>query len=247
MESHIKHVSATSIKTYLACKHRWYSIYVKGYKEAPSPSMEIGTKVHSWLENYLNTGLMDMTDPSIYEIASKAIDHLPTPMTRLATEVDLRALPIKDLPLPFLGYIDVISAVDKDCPEIIDHKTCSTFRNIKTMEELKVDIQMSVYGAHVLNKSKADKVRYTHVYVTTKPPLKSMIVTTEVTREVVEARFRDIINIVNNMIAESAKDPTLIEKNFDACWAYGKPCHVKSLCERVGFSSKMDLSFLDEV
>lgn len=225
----LSHVSASSIKLFKSCPRRWYERYILDKKEPTSKAMARGTAVHKQLEDYLLTGAIP--DDSIEgKIAKSGLQHLPEPQGRFKVELSLEQIPLASTPVPFKGFIDLLS--DGDTPEVLDHKTTSNFKYALTSEQLGEDTQLIIYAKHVLAHCDADSIRLTHVCYLTKAPYKSQRTSVLVTRTQVDDRFEAILETVNEMLVASELPVSAIDKNKSHCWAYGKRCPYFDDCQR---------------
>jgi len=145
------HTSATQLEKFRRCKRIIGFEYVEGKKPPPSPKQEFGLDVHSNLEKWLSKGKSpDKTYAG--EVAAQAIKKnlLPTPSSALLVEHKFQ-LPINDT--VFTGFIDCLVPPRFDeNPEVIDHKTTSATKYIKTLEDLKKDPQALGYSAYTALK-----------------------------------------------------------------------------------------------
>lgn len=252
----LSHVSASSIKLFNNCNRRWYDRYVLGRKGETSKAMERGSAVHKQLEDYLQSGeFPDTSDEG--QIAKSGLKYLPPPSEDLHVEITLEDYPIEGTPAPFKGFIDLYvtpEQADDGIPEILDHKTTSNFKYALTAKDLSEDIQMIIYAAHMLHHlPDATHIRLTHVCYLTKPPYQSQHTSTVVSREHVDSRFSEILEIVEKMVAASELPATAMDKNKGYCFAYGKRCPAYDACQRtlnhagVKHMSDKQLSVLDKL
>lgn len=225
----LTHVSATSIKLFKSCPRRWFERYVLDKKEPTSKAMLRGNEVHRQLEDYLLNGVMP-DDSTAGLIAQAGLEHLPPRSTAYEVELSLEHLPIEGTPAPFKGFIDLY--IKQATPEVLDHKTTSNFKYALTADQLAEDTQLIIYAAHALTHSDADEIRLTHVCYLTKPPYTSQRTSTVVSRDHVYKHFNEILTTVEQMVASSEYPATLMQKNKDYCWAYGKKCPYFDECQR---------------
>lgn len=241
-----EHVSASSIKLFESCPRRWHYRYILGRKEGTSPSMELGSAVHAVLEDFLRTGIFQGEGIPLL-IAKSGSALLPDPSCKdLQIEVSLDEYPLEGLPIPFKGFIDclVLPQGDDEIPEVIDHKTTSSFRYAKTAEELTHDTQMLIYAKHILeNMPEKDEVRLTHIAYLAKDPYGEARKTTVVVdRQLVSTRFEDILGTVEQML-ESAQLPyNQQRKNTEYCYSYGKRCPYYNECHITLESTETEMS-----
>lgn len=229
----IRHVSASSIKLYEACPTRWYYRYVIGDKEESTPAMELGTKVHSYLEDYLVTGRMPDLNETAGEIASAGLYLLDRTRDK-QVELALDTLQVPGQLIPFKGFIDCLySKCDlEDFPEILDHKTTSGWRYAKSPDELALDTQLIIYAKHVLAHCDSTKVRLSHIAYLTKPPYEAKKSSIVVTREHVDKVFEKIYTKVEEMLESAKKPAETLPKNDKQCYSYGKRCPYYTQCHQ---------------
>lgn len=241
-----EHVSASSIKLFESCPRRWHYRYILGRKESTSPSMELGSAVHAVLEDFLRTGVFQGEGIPLM-IAKSGSALLPDPSSKdLQIEVSLDEYPLKGLPIPFKGFIDclVLPRGEDEIPEVIDHKTTSSFRYAKTAEELTHDTQMLIYAKHILeNLVEQEEIRLTHIAYLAKDPYgEARKTTVVVSRELVFQRFEKIMKTVEQML-ESAQLPYNQQtKNTEYCYSYGKRCPYYSECHITLESTETEMS-----
>ena len=136
---------------------------------------------------------------------------------------------LDDAPVPVQGYVDVIDARSN---EILDHKTTSSQRYIKTQKELRDNVQMIMYATAYLRRFPQEShVTLTHIYYGTKKRW-SKKVSVKVSREHVEAQWTAIKETITQMIEVSRADhagdaPTC----YEACDNYGG-CPYRGQCFR---------------
>jgi len=229
----IRHVSASSIKLYEACPTRWYYRYVIGDKEESTPAMELGTKVHSYLEDYLVSGTIPDQQEIAGEIAMAGLYLLDRSRDK-QVELALDTLQLPGQPIPFKGFIDCLySSHDlEDFPEILDHKTTSGWRYAKSPDELAFDTQLIIYAKHVLAHCDSAQVRLSHIAYLTKPPYEARKSSIVVTREHVDKVFQTIYTKVEEMLASAKKPVETLPKNNKQCYSYGKRCPYYAQCHQ---------------
>lgn len=224
-----KHVSASQIKTYLDCPRKWYLQKIVGLPSPSSPSTELGKEIHSVIEAYFRDGL-DIPDSDIGQIAKRGLEFLPNPSEDLSIELGIHeALPIKESPIPIMGFIDLLHK-GQGFVRIIDHKTTSSKKYTKTSKELGYDVQMNIYAKAVFdNMPTLEQVELVHVYYGTKTPSWSSSVSYVLTRQENEEQFIEIVKTIDKMKLDAIKEETTIEKNLDSCFKFGG-CPYRSEC-----------------
>jgi len=137
-------VSPSQVDTWLLCKRKWAWRYIGGLKPPPKPSAALGTEVHdNCLTPYLKDGkpLDFISFPKAANIAASGLHLLPAPKT-VRTEA---AVGFTFEGVRWRGSRDFCGF--PSTPFVGDHKTTKSVKNwAKSVEELKVDSQVAVYG-----------------------------------------------------------------------------------------------------
>ena len=151
------HKSPSKISLHRLCKRKFYAVYVLEMRDdGPRPGPDLGTDVHALLELYLAEGVFPSADAPIQwqqsnkiravRCAQALLSHLPHP-----DEVDPdqceKWIEI-DLPDGTLmrGRVDFNKTLTIRLIAIVDFKTTSDFRYMKTVEEMRYDPQVITYG-----------------------------------------------------------------------------------------------------
>lgn len=239
------------MSTPVGCLRAWWYSYIGGIKEPPSPAMEHGTKMHAEVEQYLRTGVKQLSSqvlaglhmipdpgPDLY------VEHSLVPVNDRGVE-DLSLAPVRVAGIPLLGKIDLLHArgtnkgtsdIEEiyDPPnsvEVLDWKFVSRLDNAKLPFELVNTIQMAAYGKYVFAVApQTERVRLSHVYFPkTGTPRKSSAL---VTREQIENSWNGI-EMLGGYIREAAKEtnPDNVDANTKACRAYGRDCPARAVCK----------------
>ncbi len=235
------------------CLRRWHYQYIGGIKEAPSSSMEAGTRMHAEIAHYLTTG-----ENVLSSQVMSGMHMIPEPGPDLLVEHDIvpempdgksgiEIAPLRASGIPIVGAIDLIHGRGtnkgtedieniydpKGTIEVIDWKGCRTLDNIKKGPELLKSIQMAGYGKYVFEtEPDASLVRLSHGYFPSRGvPRKTTI---RVDRNQIDKSWEHA-NRVASSISDAAKEPNpdLVEANTDACNSYGRDCPAKSVCSAV--------------
>ncbi|MGA1752129.1 MAG: RecB family exonuclease [Pontimonas sp.] len=227
----VPHVSASQISTFRECPRKWYFDKVVKLPRTSTSATELGSRVHAVLEAYLR-GEVESIDTSdeVGQIAASGLEYLPPVSSVLEIERSLEGdMALDDAPVPVQGYVDVIDAQNN---EILDHKTTSSQRYIKTQKELRDNVQMIMYATAYLRRFPQEShVTLTHIYYGTKKRW-SKKVSVKVSREHVEAQWTAIKETITQMIEVSRADnagdaPTC----YEACDNYGG-CPYRGQCFR---------------
>lgn len=225
------HVSASQISTFRECPRKWYFDKVVKLPRASTSATELGSRVHAVLEAYLR-GEVESIDTSdeVGQIAASGLEYLPPVSSVLEIERSLEGdMALDDAPVPVQGFVDVIDVQNN---EILDHKTTSSQRYLKTQKELRENVQMMMYAVAYLRRFPQEShVTLTHIYYGTKKRW-SKKVSVKVSREHVEAQWASIKETIAQMIEVSRADhagdaPTC----YEACDNYGG-CPYRGQCFR---------------
>lgn len=208
-------LSASQVQTFSECQRKWSWRYVAGVEDEPSPAAELGRTVHAELQKYLEGGEINFTTEIGY-IAASGIEHLPKPGTPgIRTEAEFHFEGPSGH--SYLGYKDL------EMPGVVyDHKTTSNLRWQKTPEDLKKDIQATLYAVdYFRNHPDELQVELRWVYYQTKDTRKSAV--TVAIRHQAEAwdRFLEIEQIAATMEEAATKQPLELPPNINHCSAYG--------------------------
>jgi CRISPR/Cas system-associated exonuclease Cas4 (RecB family) len=224
-----KHVSASQIKTYLDCPRKWYLQKIVGLPSPSSASTELGKEIHSVIEAYFRDGL-DIPDSDVGQIAKRGLEFLPNPSEDLSIELGIHeVLPIKESPVPIMGFIDLLHK-GQGFVRIIDHKTTSSKKYTKTSKELGYDVQMNIYAKAVFDNMHAlEQVEVVHVYYGTKSPAWSSSVSYVLTRQENSDHFDEIVKTIDKMKFDAIKEENEVEKNLESCFKFGG-CPYRSEC-----------------
>jgi CRISPR/Cas system-associated exonuclease Cas4 (RecB family) len=216
-------LSASQVQTFSDCPRKWAWRYVAGVEEPPSPAAELGRAVHAELEKYLRGGDIDFTTEVGY-IAVAGIEHLPKPGTvglRIEEEFHFEGpsghsyLGYKDLEVPGVVHLAQLGVV-------YDHKTTSDLKWQKTEDDLKRDIQATLYAVdYFRNHPDESEVELRWVYYQTKNTKKSAITRLRVHQTDAWNRFLEIEQIAETMSTAAEKQPLDLPPNINHCSAYG--------------------------
>jgi len=227
----VSHVSASQISTFRECPRKWYFDKIVRLPRTSTSATELGSRVHAVLEAYLR-GEVESIDTSdeVGQIAASGLGYLPPVSSVLEIERSLEGdMALDDAPVPVQGYVDVIDARSN---EILDHKTTSSQRYIKTQKELRDNVQMIMYATAYLRRFPQEShVTLTHIYYGTKKRW-SKKVSVKVSREHVEAQWTAIKETIMQMIEVSRADHAGdAPPCYDACDNYGG-CPYRGQCFR---------------
>lgn len=189
--------------------------------------MARGTAIHAILEDYLNgKGPIDATT-EYGAIAQAGVQYLPEPGEGKA-EVEFTLTPISPHPFVFFGKIDYLSP-----SKVIDHKTTSDFRYVKTVEVLRVDPQAVLYAAKGYQEfpSFTGDVRYIYYLTAKRKTAQARPVDFNLERSEVTDRFAEVSAEAEKLyqIRTTKPDPLSLPPNLAHCNDYGG-CPHRALC-----------------
>lgn len=220
-------VSASSLKLSELCLSRWVHKYVartETDEDDSGEAAELGKSIHREMELYGKLGLMP-THPA----ALKLVEYAPLPGTA-ECEVPVSF----ELPSgPFIGYIDV-AAIDGDIVTLFDWKTTSSVsKYAKSEAELREDVAVNLYAWGAFEAG-ASEVLCSWIYVQTSKPYTVRDVSFWVNRNENTAHIARIDAEANKLqrLKKLNVNPSTVEKNTSACWAFGKRCPYFDACER---------------
>ena len=154
----------SEIDTFLTCQRKWGFRYLDNEEPPPSSAAQLGTAVHTVLENYLTTNQIDK-ETTEGQIASSGLKFLPKKLPKTHVE--------KKIFFELDGYIfsgtpDFFMPLGNQTWLLGDHKTCSSFSSALTAEKLKENIQANIYAKWLFQEKEAKLVRLKWIYYRTK-------------------------------------------------------------------------------
>lgn len=208
-------LSASQVQTFVDCPRKWSWRYVMEVEEPPNAAAEQGKAVHAQLQTYLEGGEIDFSVETGY-IAAAGLQHLPQPGTPgLLVEEEFHF--VGPSGHSYLGYKDLeVSGV------VYDHKTTSDLRWQKTAEQLRTDIQATLYAVDYFRKHPDENsVELRWIYYQTKNSKKSAVTVLRVDQNETWTRFLAIEEIAEDMAAVSSVHPLELPPNVKHCNTYG--------------------------
>ena len=230
--------SASQIKTYRECKRKWWWEKIAGKESPGSPSTELGSKIHDYIERVLKEEeeRNDVGFPQ--ELVTHAWDYLENYMPTPSANVEKEFMEYRVFKAPMKGMIDLLVVEEKGDRlevEIIDHKSTKSanFKWAKTAEQLQLDAQAQIYSAVVrkelqeIYEDKEIDLKFTHNYICTTRIKQPLIVSTPMPHEVIDKGVAD----VNDTLASMKKDaketePKNVLPSWTSCGNYGGCPHA---------------------
>ena len=235
-------LSVTAVETFdpntpFGCNRKFHFQYVQGIKPPPDSSLELGSAVHTSIENYLRTGVN-----GLHPVALSG-KHLIDPY--LEREIDIErwfdgtgqhGVPLLAEGIPFVGKIDLIARGGPDGHhEILDWKTSSDIaRYAKTVPQLRSSTQLMTYLEWFYRQLPgfSDPLRATLVYFQTRGN-RAERVTTVVDREHVAKGWDRIECTVRNILdVARERDISKVEPDLTKC-DIARGCPFRSRCPKV--------------
>lgn len=228
MRNPYKHGSASQFETFASCEMKWFFEKIRGFETPAGDAAILGKKVHDALENFSRHGIEPNPETKEGKIALQGIEFLPD-----RSEFDLHVeegfhTQIGSSAVPVKGFIDLYWR-DGDRLTILDHKTTSSKRWMKSKAELSTNTQLVTYAQYAFeNLTDSDKVTVSHVYYGTKSKFSERI-DVEMERETTSLLWANIEARIERMVELSTKDESDCRKNFEACGMYGG-CPHRTRC-----------------
>lgn len=202
-------ISATTVKTFQACKRKWAWVALEGLGGPPTPAMQLGTRVHRQLELYLRDGTPFDMRTREGEIAFSGLHLLPAPRTMIVE----KPFSVRIDGIPFSGTPDFTS------PGFVgDHKTTSNFDFALTPDALALDTQANLY-AFVTG---ATSLQW--IYYRTTKPHKALEV-----RTWIRPNVDPIVAAASEMLSLRGRRALDVAPSFERCDDYGG-CSFLTLC-----------------
>ena len=222
----LKRVSPSQIKTFRSCPRKWW--YEKVAK-APAPrwsaATNLGTNIHTELENYYLHG----HEPQ-HPLIQPGRHLLPERHEQIAVEIQLADPWLYAGAVLVTGFIDLVLP-HTDPLQIVDWKSTSNILKYgKTRSELATDVQMAIYAKWAQHKYDVDEVTVAHVQFQTKGDPLARRVEWEHTVDTVKPLWLSIESDVAEMSrCASLKTPEEVTPNLGACNDYGG-CPYRGIC-----------------
>jgi len=240
------------------CLRKVYYEKVLELKGPEQKWLTTGKDLHAENEKYLLTG-----DRShMTSLALSGIHMLPKPQTidpriKIEWEIagNLATAPLQAAGVPIAGFIDCIhwqgtnagtsditDTIDPEgTVEVIDWKTTSDAKYIKSPQEVARTLQMTTYGKWALVTHQAEWVRLSHGYYVTKGRHTTRKVSLRVHKDQIDERW-EYVEALAGSLKEAIKEDNVdkVPANTRACDAY-RGCPHRSYCSAAAHNSLSSL------
>ncbi len=227
------------------CLRRYWYEYKDGRKPPQTAAQTQGVELHEQIEAYLTTG-----EKNLGSLALSGLHMIPKPGPGLQVEWDivggdLEKAPVRAAGVPVVGFIDLVNtrgtnqgATDItdtiDPPhtvEVLDWKSSSDPKWVKTPQEMAQTIQMTTYGKWAITVyPETEHVRLSHGYFITKGRHAPRKVSLRVHRDQIEKRWEYVDSLAGSVIdVVKETDPNKVPGNTRACGAF-RGCPHREYC-----------------
>jgi hypothetical protein len=249
------HWSATQVTTFRLCQRKWYLSKIVGMEQPETQALLDGKRYAEEAERFFLTGetdgLSSVTRPLI---ALAASGKIPGPRTRpgslLHVEhpigVDRRAVNATGVALlavdglPAEGYMDLLD-LRAGYPVVWDQKTTKDRKWIKEPDQLRTDVQMTLYAAATVLKHQTvygcapEAVGVAHIALLKPPKAAEGVVVGPVYLDLehIETQWQGIQATVREMAQVAlAAAPDRVTPTWSACTAFGG-CAFLDTCKAI--------------
>jgi hypothetical protein len=239
-----QHWSATQVTTFRLCQRKWYLNKIVGMEQPVTQALLDGKQYAEEAERFFLTGetdgLSSVTRPLI---ALAASGKIPGPRTRpgslLHVEhpigVDRRAINASGVALlavdglPAEGYMDLLD-LRAGYPVVWDQKTTKDRKWIKEPDQLRTDVQMTLYAAATVLRHQTvygcapEAVGVAHIALIKPPKAAEGVVVGPVYLDLehIETQWQGIQATVREMAQVAlAAAPDRVTPTWSACTAFG--------------------------
>jgi hypothetical protein len=244
------HWSATQVTTFRLCARKWYLNKIVGLEQPVTQALLDGKRYAEEAEEFFKTGettgLSPTTRPLVALAASGKIpgplrstlrvEH-PIGVDRRATNASGVALLAVD-GLPAEGYMDLLD-MRSGWPVVWDQKTTKDKQYIKEPDQLRTDVQMTLYAKATVLQHEAEygcypeAVGVAHIALIKPPkPAEGVVVgPVYLDLEHIEAQWQDIAATVRVMREVAVlPNPDRVTPTWSACSAFGG-CAFRDTCK----------------
>jgi len=248
------HWSATQVTTFRLCARKWYLNKIVGLEQPVTQALLDGKRFAEEAERFFKTGetahLSATTRPLVALAASGRIPGPSRPGGTLHVEhpigVDRRATNASGVALlavdglPAEGYMDLLD-LRTGWPVVWDQKTTKDKQYIKEPDQLRTDVQMTLYAKATVLQHKAaygcepEAVGVAHIALIKPPkPAEGVVVgPVYLDLEHIEAQWQEIATTVRTMREVAVlPNPDRVTPTWSACSAFGG-CAFRDTCKSI--------------
>lgn len=218
----------------------WGFRYIEGREEPETENQKTGKIVHEVLEYWFKEKRAPDLNTKYGQIAKVGLKHYPPPHRRMKAEEEIG---FEFDGIWYLGFIDLLYAIDENTISINDHKTTVDFKWMKTQEQLREDPQAILYSAWATIAYDIEVVTLQWTYFRTKPPYKSDIATLTWTRDEIWQAMERIHETAKQIVAARSKKVKDLQPDIGSCEKY-RGCPHKAICiGQMSATERMRASF----
>jgi hypothetical protein len=212
-------ISPSQLASFDQCQRKWAWEKIAGFRSPPTASQILGVRVHAVFEAWLKHGVPPNRKTLEGRIALRGLPQLPPPgagsveeQFYLTTRSGLHYTGIAD----WIGWHHALGAV------VIDHKTTSAMKWVKTREELEYDVQALLYATFACIAMQTDYVTLRWNYVQTNAKDSRLVEVSLSLRQIIE-RFPIVEARAAEMTAhrKNRTHPLRVLPNPLACGNFG--------------------------
>jgi RecB family exonuclease len=202
----IERLSISQIKAFQRNPFYWALSYIAKLPQPESPALKFGKELHAEIERlFMPTRLLPQTDSytqsRAFALFNKLHNDFQISIYHLEIEKEFIAKISDDLP-PFKGIIDILIreyTLDDNVtiPAILDHKTVKNGKFALDEEDLKSDLQLSLYAyftksignvyvQHNQIFKESDEIRFVRATLTQKDIINNLEIIDKTAREMLE-------------------------------------------------------------
>ena len=222
-------LSASQIDTFgNTCERKWSWRHLAGVKEPPNRYAARGLELHDIGEKWLRDGTPP-PETDAGKVFKASIPHLPFPGV-CRVEQGFWWEPEGE-EFGIIGFKD-FAWDDNGVPCVGDHKSTSDPQWAKTPDDLRSDVQATIYLRHALLTAGAERARALWSYCLWQPKRpKSWPVRMEMTRGELDASWQEIAETARRIVRrlKDGTHPLGIPYRVSGCEAYGG-CPYQLLC-----------------
>ena len=222
-------LSASQIDSYLMCQRKWAWRYIAGLRPPPNKYAARGSAVHKVLEQYLLHATPPDRNTEAGAIALPGLKYLPEPGRSIVEEKFDWSLP--DEPFDLTGVIDWVVPPAIGELSFGDHKTSSNFAFAKTAEDLRQDVQATLYAYYLMLREGIHQIKGRWVYYHANRPYRAKCVDWQTDLSTALPSFKRVLEAGREMAQWHQQKPEMedVPINADACDAFGG-CPFRENC-----------------